>query len=154
MAGVPFGHGRVGLQPRHARELVRAPKDAADITQRDIGGVVSVGTGGIVRQDVPQLLAETFLPEKVRPDNQAAVGGEALVGKADADGRRGVFGVNLEPHRLVRLLSRPGNLIWFHHRKPAKRCSPFQSESFRLRRPGRNLDGSVLKVLQKGRGSW
>jgi len=33
----------------------------------------------------------------------------------------------------VRLPSRPGILFWFHHHKPAKRCSSFQAESFRLR---------------------
>jgi hypothetical protein len=33
---------------------------------------------------------------------------------------------------LIRLPSRFGNLIWFHHHKPAKRCSRFQAESFRL----------------------
>ena len=60
------------------------------------------------------------------------MGGEALVGEADPDGRRGSFGVNLQPHRLVRLQSRPGNLIWWHQPKPAKRCSLFQAESFRL----------------------
>jgi hypothetical protein len=59
--------------------------------------------------------------------------GEPLIGEADPDGRRSVFRVNLEPHRLGRLPSRPGNLIWFHHHKPAKRCSSFQAESFRLR---------------------
>jgi hypothetical protein len=32
----------------------------------------------------------------------------------------------------VRLPSRPGILFWFHHHKPAKRCSSFQAESFRL----------------------
>lgn len=55
-------------------------------------------------QDFAQLLAEAFLPEKVGPDNEAAMGSQALVGEADVDGRRRVFGVNLEPHRLVRLL--------------------------------------------------
>jgi len=33
---------------------------------------------------------------------------------------------------LGRLPSRPESLIWFHYPKPAKRCSHFQSESFRL----------------------
>jgi hypothetical protein len=60
------------------------------------------------------------------------VGGEPLIGKADPDGRRSVFRVNLEPHCLVRLQSRPKNLFWFHHHKPAKQCSSFQAESFRL----------------------
>jgi hypothetical protein len=89
--------------------------------------------GGIVRQDVPQLLAKAFLAQKVQLDNHAEVGGQPLVGEADADGRRGVLGVNSKVNRLVRLPSRPGNLIWFQHRKPAKRCSPFQSESFQHR---------------------
>jgi hypothetical protein len=39
----------------------------------------------------------------------------------------------LEPHCLVRLPSRLRNLFWFHHHKPAKQCSLFQAESFRLR---------------------
>jgi len=56
-----------------------------------------------------------------------------LIGEADPDGRHSVFGVNLKPQPLVRLRSRPRNLFWFHHLKPAKRCSLFQAESFRLR---------------------
>lgn len=140
-------HRGTTLQPRHTGEFVRTAQDAADIAQRDIRGVVGVGAGRSVRQDLPQLLAKALLPQKVRPDNQPAVGRETLVGEVDADGRRGVFGVNLKPHRLVCLLLRPGNLLWFHHRKPAKRCSPLQSESFRLRGVFR-----VRKVASRGGG--
>ena len=43
-----------------------------------------------------------------------------------------IFGVNWQAHRLVRLRSRLGSLCWVHHPKPAKRCSLFQAESFRL----------------------
>jgi hypothetical protein len=85
-----------------------------------------------VRQHLAQLLAKLLLAQKVRPDDQPPVGGQPLIGEADPDGRRRVFGVNLEPHRLVRLPLRPGILFWFHHLKPAKRCSLFQAESFRL----------------------
>jgi hypothetical protein len=65
-----LGHGGITLEPGHAGELVRAGEDAADTAQRDIGG--------IVRQDFAPLLAKAFLPEKVRPDDEAAVSGEAV----------------------------------------------------------------------------
>lgn len=56
------GHGRIILQPGHAGKLIRASEDAADIAQRDISGIVSIGAGGIVGQDFPQLLTKAFLP--------------------------------------------------------------------------------------------
>jgi hypothetical protein len=128
-----LSHGGITLQPGHPGEFVRPAQDAAHIAQRHIRRIIGIRTGRIVRQYLAQLLAKLLLSQKVRPDDQPAVGGQPLIGEADPAGRRSVFRVNLEPHRLVRLLSRPGILFWFHHHKPAKRCSLFQAESFRLR---------------------
>ncbi len=127
-----LGHRRIALQPGHPGKLVRPTQNAADIPQRHVRRIVSIGTGWTVGQHRAQLLAKLLLAQKVRPHNQPAVGGQPLIGEADPNGRRGVFSVNLEPHRLVRLLSRLRNLFWFHHRKPARRCASFQAESFRL----------------------
>lgn len=44
-----LGHRRITLQPGHAGKLVRAAQDAADIAQRDIGGLVRIGPGVIMR---------------------------------------------------------------------------------------------------------
>ena len=101
-----FGDGRITLQPGHARELVRAGEDATHITPGDVGRRVSIGAGGIVRQILFQRGAELLWLEELRPDDQAAVSGQALIGARNAEGRRGVLGVNLEAHRLVRLVVR------------------------------------------------
>jgi hypothetical protein len=55
-----LGHCGITLQPGHAGEFVRAAEDAADIAQRDIGGIVSVRTGGVMRQDFAQLLTKAL----------------------------------------------------------------------------------------------
>ena len=72
-----LGHSRVALQPGHAGEFVRATENAAHVTQGHVGGIVGIGTGGRVGQDVAQLLAEAFLVEEVRPDNHPPVDGAA-----------------------------------------------------------------------------
>jgi len=87
-----------------------------------------------VGQNFPQALPKTFLMQKVRPHDHAPVRRQPLIGERNPNGRSRVFGVNWQAHRLVRLWSRFGNLFWFHHLKPAKRCTLFQAESFRLRR--------------------
>jgi len=66
-------HGGFALRPRYVRDLVRAAEKAADVTQCDLSGIVGIWAGGIVRQHLPQLLAEALLPQKVRPDEEAAV---------------------------------------------------------------------------------
>lgn len=118
--------GRVTLPPRHARELVRAAQNAAHITRRHVGRIIGMGTGGGGRQDGAQLVAEAFLMQEMRPDDEAAVGGEALVGEADTDGRRGRFGVKVQAHRLVRLRLRRSRQSFLHKSKLAKRRSLFQ----------------------------
>ena len=124
---------RITLQPSRAGELVRAAENAPDIPQRHIRGIVGVGTGRTVGQDLPQLSAKILLMQKVRPHDHAAMGGQTLIGERNPNGRSLIFGVNWQAHRLVRLPSRLVSLCLVHHPKPAKRCSLFQAESFRLR---------------------
>src|SRR5208282_1855992 len=114
-------------------KLVGPAENAPDVAQRHIGRIIGVGTGRTMGQDFPQLPPKSLLMQKVRPHHHAAMGGQPLIGKRNPNGRSVIFGVNWQAHRLVRLPSRFGNLIWFHHHKPAKRCSLFQAESFRLR---------------------
>src|SRR5208282_1739868 len=113
-------------------KLVGPAENAPDVAQRHIGRIIGVGTGRTMGQDFPQLPPKSLLMQKVRPHHHAAMGGQPLIGKRNPNGRSVIFGVNWQAHRLVRLPSRFGNLIWFHHHKPAKRCSLFQAESFRL----------------------
>ena len=96
-------------------------------------------------------MAETFLVEEVRPDDPAAVGGEALVGERNPDGRSGVFGVKVQAHRLVRLRLRLGRWMYLHKPKAAKRCSSFQAESFRLRRTRFAFGDISLEDLKRWR---
>lgn len=48
-----------------AGEHVGAAENAAQITQGHVGGIVSVGTGGVMGQELAQLLSEAFLPEQM-----------------------------------------------------------------------------------------
>jgi hypothetical protein len=92
-------------------------------------------------QNFPQLPPKSLSMQKVRPHRHAALRRQPLVGERNPPGRSTVFGASWQARRLVRLPSRFGNLIWFHHRKPAKRCSLFQAESFR---PSEKYRGSYL----------
>ena len=83
-----LGHRRIALQPRHPRELVSPGEDAAEVAQCDVGGCVRVGTGGRVRQDTVELATKLLLLQEVRPDDQAAMCGQSLIGEADSNGRR------------------------------------------------------------------
>ena len=67
------------------------------------------------------------------------MGGEALVREADPYGRRTGSGGNLNPHRLVRLLSRLLGLVLLHKNKSARRCTFFSTESFRLSQTFREI---------------
>jgi len=83
-------------------------------------------------QDLAQLLSKLILTQKVRPDNQAVAGDQLLIGKANPNVDAAFF-VSIWSRTVGAPPSRPGILIWFQHRKPAKRCSLFQAESFRHR---------------------
>jgi hypothetical protein len=76
-----LAQGRIALQPSHARELVGAAENAADITQRHVGRIVSVGTGRTMGQDFSQLVAETFLMQKMRPHDHPSMCRQPLVGE-------------------------------------------------------------------------
>ena len=117
-----LGDGWVVLQPGHARELVGPGEDAAQVTQRDVGGRVGVGAGGCVRQSLRQLGAETLLMQEVRPEDQTAVSGQPLVSEGNSDCRSACGSINIQPHRLVRLPWRLCCLRIHHHHKHARRC--------------------------------
>jgi hypothetical protein len=99
-----LSQGRSALQPRHPAKLVRPRQNASHVTQRQIGGIVGVGTGGLRRQRWAQGLAKLLLLQKMRPDHHAAMSRQPLIGKPNADGRPLLFGVNGQLHRLVRLV--------------------------------------------------
>ena len=89
------------------------------------------------------------LNHRLRAKVRQAVGkhAQSLVGEADPKGRRRVLRVNFKPHGLVCLRSRPGILFSFHHPMPAKQCSPFHAESFRIRFAG--TDSSQFNSVSK-----
>jgi len=64
--------------------------------------------------------------KEVRPDDHAAMGGEALVGEADPYGRRTIGGGNLHPHHLARPLSRCLFLVFCIKPSPPDGAFPFQ----------------------------
>ena len=57
--------------------------------------MAGVGTGGVVQQDRAPLQAQAFLMEKMKSDYEAAVGGQALVGEAEALTGRSLSGIRL-----------------------------------------------------------
>ncbi len=120
------GHGRVSLQPGDAREFVSAGQEATEQPQGDVGRGERVGAGRSVRQGLFELAAELLLVQELRPHAESAVGGEALIGEADSDGRTAVVSVNVQAHRLVCLRARRRSEVCGHTTKPTKRCSHFQ----------------------------
>jgi hypothetical protein len=74
-------YGRIALQPGHPGQLVHSSQNASHVTQSHIGGIVGVGTGGLMRQRLPQLPAKLLLLQKMRPHNHAAMSGQPLIGK-------------------------------------------------------------------------
>ena len=98
-----------------------------------LGGRVSVRAGRRVRQHRREFGAELLLPQKVRPHDHPAVGGQLLVGERNPNRRSACGPIKIQPHRLVRLMSRLCCSWSYHHHKHARRCAPFPTASLRLR---------------------
>jgi hypothetical protein len=98
--------GRSLAQIRNPRELVRTCQDAAEETQCDITRSIGMIAGRRVWQNPAQLRPKRALLQKLRPHHQSAMRRQALVSEADPGRLHPVFGAQIQPHRLVRLLGR------------------------------------------------
>src|SRR5437899_1007304 len=81
----------------------------------------------------------------MRPNHHPAMSGQALIGEGNSDRRSAILGVNIQAHRLVRLLWRRACGIFYHKLQHAKRCSLFQTESFRLRTSTKSKPAQKIK---------
>jgi hypothetical protein len=131
------GNGRITLLPRHPRELVGPNEDAPTITPCDVRGRIRIRAGWLARQRRRELLAKLPLVQKVQPHDHSAVG--ALIGKGKANGRGSGCPVNIQPHHVVRVASRPGCSWKAPTQMHASRCTPCSIESLRLSSTPRGL---------------
>jgi hypothetical protein len=71
--------------------------------------------------------------EKMRPDDQSAMGRKTLAGESEPDGRQATKGsVHFRPHCWVCLLWGQRGIVFVHTTHAARQCTQFRSGSFRL----------------------